>query len=61
MSELGADQDDSEQDESKLVLPDEEDRADGGLDHHTLKLSRSIAVASEIMCLAFSEDGRYGD
>lgn len=51
-----------------LVLTDDEaddDEQDdsvtgggGGSDQHTLKLASTIAVKSEVFCLAFSEDGR---
>lgn len=49
--------DSSEGEEHDLVLQDAGDE-EAGSNHHTLKLTTSIAVKSEVLCLAFSHDGR---
>lgn len=51
----------SDQEEKQLVLGEEDDEdGDAGPDHHhTLSLACSIAVKSEVLCVAFSYDGRW--
>lgn len=51
----------SDQEEKQLVLgeEDDEDGDSGSGHHHTLNLACSIAVKSEVLCVAFSYDGRW--
>lgn len=60
MAELFDKEDDGDEEEQELqVMQDEEDE-DGLSSNHTLKLaSANIAIKSEILCLAFSDDGRW--
>lgn len=51
----------SDQEEKQLVLGEEDD-GDGDFGsghHHTLNLACSIVVKSEVLCVAFSYDGRW--
>lgn len=55
----GGDGDASDQKDEDPVLYDEDEPVDeASHNHHTLRLASSIAVKSEIFCLAFSDDGR---
>lgn len=47
----------SKHDDCVPTLHDEEDK-DDELNQHTLRLASTIAIGSEILCLAFSNDGR---
>ena len=51
------DQHSSLEDDVVPTLQDEDDE-DEDFDHYTLRLASTITIASEIICLAFSEDGR---
>lgn len=44
-----------------ILHDDEEGDADEGLNHHTLRLTCSTSVKSEVFCFAFSDDGRCVD
>lgn len=57
MSDVDNDGGNSKHDDTVPTLKDEED-TDDELNQHTLRLASTIAVGSEIMCLAFSDDGR---
>lgn len=51
-----------EQEQKQLVLGEEDDEYGDGAgsgEHHTLSLACSIAVKSEVLCVAFSYDGRW--
>lgn len=62
----GSEHDDERRQAQNLVVADDDDEEEGeergnsrGLeDQYTLKLASTIAVKSEIFCLAFSDDGR---
>lgn len=59
MAELFNKEDDDEEHQELQVMQDEQEDEDGPSSNHTLKLaSATIAIKSEIFCLAFSDDGR---
>lgn len=59
MAELFNKEGDDEEDQELQVMQDEQEDEDGPSSNHTLKLaSANVVIKSEILCLAFSDDGR---